>query len=142
MEISMILLLFLIAASYFDLRSRKIPYQILVAGTIVISIHTSSLVVGGQMQIQECATSILPGVFLFLVGYFTRKVGYADAWILCLIGLYLGITDCVMIFCGSLLLAALIAVFLLFIKRANGKTTLPYLPFLTIASLFSPQIFR
>ena len=60
-------------------------------------------------------------------------IGLGDGGLLCVMGLYVGFYKNLEIFLLALLMASICGIVLLLIKKADRKTELPFVPFLTIA---------
>lgn len=126
-----ILLFYLVILSIYDCREKQVPRVLLFIGVVVTVISLLATVIDGQ-QLLYRILGLLPGQFLLLVAFATKKAGYADGIVLSVIGMILGYQKAVFLFCISLLLMSLVAVLLLFLHKVNGRTRLPYLPFLTV----------
>lgn len=111
-----------------DLRKHKVSMIMVVVVGII----------GGVLQInsiRENGMGILSGIFvgiiLLLLAKITReKIGYGDGWIFVVTGVYLGFRDNIYLLLLALFLASLVSIFLLAIKKVNGKTELPFVSFM------------
>ena len=129
-----ILLCYLVILSMYDCRERKVPFLLLCLGMAVAVIL--SIVEGiNDGQIWHRLLGWLPGIFLVLVAFVTKKVGYADGCVLFVAGAVLGCQRAMLLFCISLMLTALVSVTLLLLHKVSVKTRIPYLPFITTAFL-------
>lgn len=126
-----ILLFYLVILSVYDCREKQVPGVLLFIGVVVAVISLLIVVIDGQ-QIWYRILGLLPGLFLLLVAFVTKKAGYADGIVLAVTGMVLGYQKTMILFCISLLLISVISVLLLFLHKVNGRTRLPYLPFLTV----------
>ena len=132
MEIS--LLLYLSILSIYDCREKKVPTVLLYLG-IAVAVFLSAAEGITERQIVYQFIGWLPGIFLILAAFATKKAGYADGIVLGIAGAVLGYQRAVILFCVSLLLLSVVSVLLLFLHKVSGKTRIPYLPFLTTAFL-------
>ena len=126
-----ILLFYLVILSVYDCREKQVPGVLLFIGVVVAVISLLIVVIDGQ-QVWYRILGLLPGLFLLLVAFVTKKAGYADGIVLAVTGMVLGYQKTMILFCISLLLISVISVLLLFLHKVNGRTRLPYLPFLTV----------
>lgn len=77
--------------------------------------------------------SLLPGAFLLAVSLCSKEsIGYGDGFLLLILGAFMGFEICFMTAVSGFLLSALTAVVLLMAKRVNGKSRMPFAPFLTL----------
>lgn len=129
---SYLLLLYLVILSIYDCREKQVPAVFLYVG---IGLTALWLVSGGR-NLQEIGTlllGMLPGLFLLLVAFATKKAGYGDGIVLAVAGAVLGYRQAVLVFCIGLLLVSLVSMLLLLLRKVNGRTKIPFLPFLTAA---------
>ncbi len=135
----MFLLFYLLVLSVFDWREKKVPAALLLAGVMIaggFGLYNCMLGVEDLARsIIELCFGLLPGLFLLLLAWLTRKIGYGDGVVMLTAGLLLGYRSCIALLCFSMLLAALISIVLLALRRANRHTVLPYLPFVTAVYL-------
>lgn len=77
---------------------------------------------------------LIPGMCMLLISFASNQsVGYGDGLTILMLGLLVGFKLCVGILCLSLFLISIYSIVLLIIKKANRKTTIPYIPFLLAA---------
>lgn len=113
-----------------DMRRKEIPLIYLVVFGMAAVIYT---IVRGNIEWNLFFSSLLPGIFLLGISLCTREgIGYGDGWAVMILGLLIGTEDCFITVCMGLLLIALISVILLIMHKVNGKSRIPFLPFLTI----------
>lgn len=80
---------------------------------------------------KQCLAGFIVGVVFVGVSMITREaLGYGDSWVLCILGIYLGVGKLMEVLAtvwSLLLIAAVVA----FVKsRKSGKFTFPFIPFL------------
>ena len=76
------------------------------------------------------------GVLFFLISKVTKEaIGYGDSWLILLLGIHMGISRALQVLFAASLLAALFALFYLWICKWKRNATLPFVPFLAIAYL-------
>ena len=118
--------LVLLGGSVMDIRKKSVPLiylLIAVAGTIPV-------VLLEQVQAGEILPGLIPGGAVLAVGKLSGCVGSADAILLLIIGALYGIRDGGELMMYSMLLAAVVSLILIALKRAGRKDTLPFIPFL------------
>lgn len=113
--------------SYWDIRTRKLPARALLLFLAAgIPVLISRIVETGWME----GFSLLPGVFFWLISRIScGDLGMGDAWMVLGMGLYLSWQEMLV----SLILSTFLSMIWagsLFLKRRDGKETLPLLPFL------------
>lgn len=123
--VELILLGSLVVLSLMDLRTRKIPLiPVLVLGIICLIYRIWS-----GVSLGEVAAGIIPGGVLLSVSAVTEEsIGYGDGLVLVVFGLLCGVAKTVAVLGMALVLAALVSMVLLVLKRAGRKTELPFLP--------------
>lgn len=81
----------------------------------------------------QIAAGIAPGVFGLLISFGTKgKLGAGDGLCLIALGVFYDWEKVLMLWLAALLICALTGMVLMILKRANLKTALPFIPFLTI----------
>ncbi|SHL05956.1 Prepilin signal peptidase PulO (type II secretory pathway) [Alicyclobacillus tolerans] len=75
-------------------------------------------------------------LILILILLSRRKMGFGDALIFLNIGTVCGITGCLWILSLASFFGCIICIPLLFIKKLNAKTAIPFVPFITAATAF------
>ncbi len=116
----------LFSGSIMDIRKKSVPVLFLVlaaAGSTLMSILD-------QCDTKEKLLGLIPGGALLAVGKLSGCVGSADGVMLLLIGAMYGLREGSELMMYSLLLAAAVSIFLIALRRASRKDTLPFIPFL------------
>lgn len=124
---------YLIVLSIFDIRSRQIPTALLLLGSVPAVFHAALTLFGHERTPAEYAAALVPGVILLLLAFVTGKIGYGDGWVIAIIGLLLGYRSGMTVFFISLFLSGMAGILLLLLRKVNSKSTIPYIPFVTIA---------
>lgn len=120
-----ILLGSLIVLSCMDLRTRKIPWIPVVILGMVVFVYR----IWSGISLAEVAAGVIPGGVLLLVSAVTEEsIGYGDGLVLLVLGLFCGVAETVAVLGMALLLASVLSMVLLALKRAGRKTKLPFLP--------------
>lgn len=131
-------IILLIVGSFFDIRWKRIPTALLVAGGAwaVVCMILQILQEGAGGALGAALISVFPGAALLLLSLVTeKKIGSGDGLILILLGLFEGVECAVPVFCLGLFLQSLLAVGLLILKKADKQTCIPFLPFLLASRL-------
>ena len=130
-----ILLLFLLINAWHDLKDRIIVPRIsLWFGAAGIVWHLLQPGPG----VLETLAGILPGLVLFSVSVvFPEELGRGDGYVLMACGIWLGAADTMELLITAFILAGAVSLLLLLFRRANRRTSLPFIPFLLAARLLS-----
>lgn len=113
-----------------DIREKEVPVAFLALFGLA---SVSYVILRREQQWMSVAYSLIPGVFLLAVSLCTREsVGYGDGWAVMALGLWIGMEGCFIALCLGLVLSAVCSVVLLVLHKVNGKSRLPFLPFITI----------
>lgn len=124
----------LLAASFLDIRRRRIPVWLLIFGGMAVVAAVIWRCGDRPAEYWESLKGCVPGVTLIGMSALTGKVGAADGIAMLLLGLLVG-ESCLAVFVFSLLLISFYSGLLLVLRKAGRSTELPYLPFLTAAWL-------
>ena len=90
----------------------------------------------GRLTFLERVIGFSLGLLLILLHKVSRgQIGLGDGLILCVTGISLGFYKNSILLINSLFLSAIFSIIYIFIKKANRKTTIPFIPFVFIASL-------
>ena len=126
--------LFLIWGSAQDIREKKISAKMVVLSGVLfflLSLVLDEVSLGKRME------NMTPGMAAFVIAFLTREqVGYGDAACLIVLGSVVSAASLWGALMGGLLLLSLCSAVLLLCKKAERKTTLPFIPFLTAGMLW------
>ena len=115
----------LLILSIVDLRTRKIS----LLPVLLLGLFAMGYRFWENESLWEVLTGMLPGGVLLLAAWVIKEsIGYGDGIVLLVVGVFCGIKKTVAILGISLILAALMAMLLLVLRRAGRKTELPFLP--------------
>ena len=128
-----IMLGFAVGISVCDWKRRRIPVKWLV----VYSIATISCVL---FYIEGNLISMLGGIMIgaifFLISRLTNEaIGYGDAWMITLLGAYVGGKDLVRLLFTASFLAAVVSLVWMWKQGWKREGSLPFVPFLTVGLL-------
>ena len=127
-----IFLIYLLILSIFDIRERRISVLLLAAGSIFTGIVVTYELFAGYISWLQPVLGSLPGIFLLLVAWFSKKAGYADGVVLLWIGVLYGYREGLSILGVSLFLVSMTSVLLLILRKVKKQTRIPYIPFLAV----------
>lgn len=120
--------IFIIICSIEDIKSKQVSLKICIIFSI-IGIITG--VFGLNKSIIFFLGSVIPSIIIAVVSIITRNgIGMGDAIIIGVLGLYLGVSDIILILMMALLISGVYGCYLLIIKKKNGKDTLAFVPFI------------
>jgi leader peptidase (prepilin peptidase)/N-methyltransferase len=75
--------------------------------------------------------ALLPGFLFWGISYVTReKVGYGDGWMLLLIGLFVGVSECTAVLMSALFMESVCLILLMAFKKVHRDNKVPFVPFL------------
>ena len=119
--------------AYRDLRTKQISCLSLVLMAVLVLVLR-------MIFVEDSMWSTLGGVavgisFFFISKYSRESVGYGDSWLILLLGIFLGGKLVMELVFVASFLAALYSIGYGFIRGWNGKNTIPFIPFLTLAYL-------
>lgn len=132
MWITIIVLVYLVLLGIEDLKKRKVHVLLLGIGSVLfLGIGVGKYLLG-ELDWTELLLGMLPGLFLILLAWLTKKAGYADGVVLMQLGLYIGCREVLILCCCSMLFLSVISIILLFCRKVGRETQMPYLTFLAI----------
>lgn len=132
MWIEIILFLFLGLCALWDGMKKEIPLIVVWLGMI-----TAVLLHGAGLMEKETwftlGIALLPGAVFWGIGFMTReKVGYGDGWVLAMIGLFVGFSQCLLILMIGLVIESVVLLVLLVFHKIQKDGKVPFVPFLLL----------
>lgn len=126
-----LMLLFLGVCSISDLRLRGVKTWVLTCSTLAVLLFCIFLT-------EEPLWSVLcgagMGLVFFGVSYLTREsMGYADSWLILLLGIYLGLPKLMLLLSCAFLSAGVMALVGIALKWWKGNGTIAFIPFLALS---------
>ena len=123
------LIIFLGIISIIDISTKKIPVILL----IIMGIAGGIYIISGDKSVINTVISIIPGGILLMMAFSTKEqIGYGDAVVVTLMGLFVSVD----IVCSSLVMgltiAGIVSVVYIVIKRADRKKQIAFTPFLLL----------
>lgn len=131
----------LVCSSIQDIKKRSLSNRGLVFGGIVAVVWCllewvySGWIAGNCLDISrfpwERLAGVVPGTGLLVLSWTMKgQVGCGDAWLMCIIGILLGVGQSVSILFYALLVAGSVSLVLLVFRKVKRDTKLPFVPFL------------
>ncbi len=131
--INLIVFVYLLIATYTDIKTRLISFKLSIT-VIFICLIINIVLLNFEMKsiLLWILYSCIIGVSLIVLAFLSKEnIGYGDGIAVLVIGIGKGI-KCSFLSCiFAFILAAIFALFIL-IKKRNTKTTIPFVPFLSI----------
>ena len=126
-------LIFLGCASYFDLKNRAIPIFLLgVFGVLGIFYN----VIWNYQKLEDLFLSVVIGCFFMCISWISKEaIGYGDSLSFIVLGLLEGGIGVLRIVFAAFLLSSLYCVWRLLKFKDKRCDTIPFLPFLFLATL-------
>ena len=123
------IILFLILCSIQDIREKRISLKLLIVfGSIFFIVS----ILFEEMRLEQRIHNLFPGLAALLISFLTKEqIGYGDAACLIILGSVISAVTLLNAIMGGLILLSICSVVLLAGKRANRKSTLPFIPFLS-----------
>lgn len=129
MEVSrMVCACYLLILGAMDWKSYRLPVWMLVMG--------GGLALGYQLSWKELPVVLVlaggvVGLFFLVISKMTREAfGYGDSILICILGIYLGLWNILLLLALSFFMTALTAAGVLIKKKFRKKEVLPFVPFL------------
>ncbi|WP_448754978.1 prepilin peptidase [Agathobacter sp.] len=125
--IQLIILLGII--SIIDFSTKKIPVVVL----IVMGIVGTASSIYAQQSIMSVAVALIPGIVLMAAAFLTREqIGYGDAAVVTLMGLFVTVDIVCSTMVMGLTIAGIISVILIASGRVGRKMQIAFTPFLLL----------
>lgn len=129
------IVLYLAVLGVVDGRHRQIPVWVLSGGGVLSVGIGMFKCIQEEMMWMEPVWGLLPGVFLLLIAWASKKAGYADGIVLMQLGWCMGWRNVLFLLCFSMLLLSGISVVLLLARKVEKETKMPYLTALSFTYL-------
>lgn len=128
-----VLFIWLLLCSLEDLKRQEINIVLIGLGSGLLFLISIFL---GELNFWDRFAGFVLGLIIIILHKVTREqIGLGDGLILCATGIALGFNTNVAILINSLLFSAVFSLIYIIIKKANKKTTIPFVPFVLLASL-------
>ncbi len=130
------IMVWLVVCSVYDWKYCGVPLWLLVVGSVGSGIGVICTLLWGETSIAEVLLALVPGMVAVLLAYASREqIGYGDGVVLLVIGSYAGVGDTLKILMLALAGTFGVSILLLICKKANGRSRIPFVPFLTMGSV-------
>lgn len=132
--LSAALLIFMAAAAYQDWKEKQIS-----AGIFLVAAFCGIfLQIGVQKEsVWSILAGISVGLMLLLLAWITGgSVGTGDGMMLMVSGIYLGFRENITLFLLALIMAGVVALLMIVIKKKGRNYRMPFVPFVLAAYLF------
>lgn len=123
----------LLIYAYIDLRKKELSIRVLLIGASILGIVT--ILYGDVSLVYSLLGCLLGAVFIGISKWTKEALGMADAYVIMMLGVSIGIYEVALVLFYSMFLAAVVSILLLSIKKIKRKGTLPYIPFLLLSYL-------
>lgn len=116
-----------------DLRIKKIPIvPLLLTGIVGMILH----LIYGNREITDILGGLSIGFILYAICLITKgKIGKGDCYLYMVTGVYLGFWNNLLLLWLSSVLAGVVGIFVMLLKKKNRDYKLPFVPFTFIAAL-------
>lgn len=131
--INILVVIWLLLCSLQDIRKKKIQIVLIAAGFLIIFVYSIFKI---DIILWNRLAGLIPGIILLILNPVTRgQVGLGDGLIVSILGISLGFFATAGMLILGLFGSALLSLFLIIFKKANKKTTIPFIPFLLLGFL-------
>lgn len=122
--------IYLAAMALSDGKNKKIPiFPGIICMTVVIAFQVIN-----KNSPEKWLPGIIIGIFIYIISLVSRgQVGMGDGFVYLVSGVALGFGRNLELFAISLLLASVVALYLIVVKKAGRKARMPFIPFTAIA---------
>lgn len=132
---NMILTSILLSISIIDIKIKIIPNKLVIFG---IGIGTIMMFLNDNISIiNSLLGCVICGGIIGVISIVTKgSIGMGDAKLLACVGIWLGLHTTLGIMLISTVLSGLVGLILLTFKKVNRKTTMPFAPYIFVATTF------
>lgn len=125
-----IAIVFMVICAVTDIRKKEIPIVLVILFGVLAAVYIGLF---DKQEISSILYSFIPGAFLLALSLCTKEsIGYGDGLVVLVLGLMTGCQKCIFIVSIGLLAASICALALLVLRKVNGRSRLPFVPFLAI----------
>jgi prepilin signal peptidase PulO-like enzyme (type II secretory pathway) len=136
--ISLIIIVFLVFSTVFDLKYMILPDF---STVILIIVAIIGIIIGRPQEspVQFILSAILASGFLLFLNLITKGkgMGMGDVKLAIFMGLFLGFPKTIIAFYAAFIIGAIIGILLMIFKKAKKKTQIPFGPFLILGTFIS-----
>ena len=134
-----VMFIYLLILSGWDLRIRKIPVSLLVCGAAGVFLFRMTLTIlywPSTEQLRLWIVALLgavPGFLMTMLSFFTDKVGRGDGLVLMRVGASESCAYIALIICMACIMLSAVSVILMLSGKVKRNTRMPYIPFITLS---------
>lgn len=131
-----------VVAAVYDVRKKELPRFVFFAACLISAIFIAkSAFLGGSWFIAPLL-SLIPGAALVALAFLSKEaMGYGDGLYAMSVGPVFGMEIMFMGIFAAFFLCGITSVLLLVLKRADRKSSLPYIPFLLVGMGVAGYVF-
>ena len=123
-------------ASIIDLKTKKIPVQ-LVVGMLIAGVFRTMLLVYETDNIKglifNIILSMIPGLFMLLISFLSKQsIGYGDSLIVLAMSFFLSAEELIGIIMFSMTMAGIVALILIVVAKKKKNYEMAFCPFLIL----------
>lgn len=125
-----ITVVFMVICTVVDVKKKEIPIAFIMLFGFLTAVYIGLF---DKREIILILYSFIPGALLLALSLCTREsIGYGDGLVVLVLGMLTGVETCFLVVGLGLLVSSLCALILLVLRKVNGRSRLPFIPFLTI----------
>lgn len=122
--------IFMTVCAAWDIKTKTIPISAVILFGIITAVCTG---IRGNRDLLSLLYSLIPGALLLTLSLCTREsIGYGDGLLVLPLGILIGLSMCIVTVVSGMIISAVCALVLLVCKKVNGKTRMPFVPFMTM----------
>ena len=131
-----VLFIYLFFCSLLDIKTKTIPFGMLLIGAVVAIINFSLLLFCRERTPLDFIFVLCPGVSVFLLAKLSKEmIGEADGIIFMISGLFFTLFETLMVISAAFFLSFLASCFLFIFRRVGKKTKIPFIPFIFLSTI-------
>ena len=126
--VSIGIIVYMLVLSVLDIRSKKVPTVML---WVFVALLALELGINSHGRIYLSLLGGAVGLVMLVVSRLTKEaLGYGDGMLILGLGIYMGLWDVLWLLMFAFFGAGMLSIGLLIFRKANKKTTLPFMPFI------------
>ena len=118
-----------------DWKTKTVPAYVLLVGSVLPLSY--GILLFGENPKSHMAGMVM-GIFFFLLSKLSEEgIAYVDSWLILVMGFYLGFWETVEMLTAMWMILTPVAMVCFIRRKGSRRTTIPMVPFLTIAYLLT-----